>query len=103
MVAQRQTKKLKQMNTLVINQIPFSEKGTCELLLNNVIVDRVDNNFDERYTQLHFAIAKCKHTFGDIDSIEYNVKEGCPTPYPLEDVLSMAQYFTIEETGVYRI
>ena len=90
------------MNTLVINQIPFSEKGTCELLLNNVIVDRVDNNFDERYTQLHIALAKCFATIGTTEvPIEYNMAEGCPTPYSLADVLEMVAY--LPKVSAYRI
>lgn len=91
------------MSTLTINQVPFSERGTCELYFNGIKVDEVDNNFDEMYTQLHFAIAKCKHTFGEF-TIEYNVgKEGCPTPYPIEDIMDMVSLWSIEETGVYRI
>ena len=90
------------MHTITINQIPFSERGTCDVFINSTRVDRVDNNFDAKYTQLHIALAKCFATIGTTEvPIEYNVAEGCPTPYSLADVLEMMVY--LPKVSAYRI
>ena len=59
-------------HTITINQIPFSERGTCDVFINSTRVD-----------------------------IEYNVAEGCPTPYSLADVLEMVAY--LPKVSAYRI
>lgn len=84
-----------------------SPQGSCDVFLNDTVIDSVDNNFEKRFTQGHIALAKLYKKYGQFDSISFIPAKGCPKPYPLKILTNMAidilHHYKIRPTSLIKM